>query len=538
MMHSRSQNMPCRIRLRAVMAFIISLIACLTTAIADKPPNIMVIIVDDMGYSDLGSYGGEIETPHLDDLAENGIRFSSFYNTARCWPTRASLLTGYYPHQIRRDKIPGSSTSKLGSRPSWAPILPKALKPAGFRSYHSGKWHLDGMPVDQGFDKSYYLRDQGRFFSPQVHWKDDKKLPPVERGTGFYGTTAIADHAIECLLDHKKHFSDQPFFHYVAFTAPHFPLHAHQDDINKYRDIYSAGWDKIRLQRFKKLKMFPPFERVRLSEVEPDLGPPYHFPDALEILGPGEINRPAPWDSLTEEQKNFQAEKMAIHAAMVDRIDQETGRILNSLRKTGNFDNTLILFLSDNGASAEIMVRADGHDPDAPMGSAASYLCLGPGWSTACNTPFRKHKTWVHEGGCATPMIAHWPNGIDSKGVWNDNPLHVIDLFPTLISLTSTSTPQSPVARPGIDFSNLLFGNQITGIDDRLLWWSHEDNRAVRLGKWKLVRAGNNPWELFNMDNDRSESFNLAPISRNEVVSLESIWKSFRDQFETHTEAP
>ena len=198
-------------------------------------------MADDLGFSDLGCYGGEIETPHLDSLANNGLRFTQFYNTARCWPSRAALLTGYYAQQVRRDAFPGLPDGRRGNRPKWARLLPEVLDQAGYRSYHSGKWHLDGMPIENGFDRSYLLKDQGRFFNPRVHWEDDVKLPQVEKDSGYYGTTAIANHAIECLVDHSENHPGVPFFHYVAFTAPHFPLHALPEDIEKYRGRYDLS---------------------------------------------------------------------------------------------------------------------------------------------------------------------------------------------------------------------------------------------------------------------------------------------------------
>jgi len=413
--------------------FSVLVVFAITRAVLAAPerPNVLVILTDDLGYSDIGCYGGEIATPNLDALAANGLRFSQFYNTARCWPTRAALLTGYYAQQVRRDNLPGL---KRGNRPDWARLVPDMLKPLGFRSYHSGKWHLDGMPIATGFDRSYYLKDQGRFFSPQFHWEDDRKLPPVKRGTGYYGTIAIADHAIRCLREHAVKHAEKPFFHYLAFTAPHFPLHALPEDISRYRDRYRDGWDRFRDARWQRIKKIGLTEAT-LSPVEREVGPPYHFPDALKMLGPGEVNRPLPWQELTAARQEFQATKMAIHAAMIDRIDREVGRVLEQLRAMQALDNTLIFFLSDNGASAEIMVRTDGHDPEASPGSAASYLCLGPGWSTCSNTPFRRHKTWVHEGGISTPLIVHWPAGIHPRGELRHSPGHVIDLVPTILDV-------------------------------------------------------------------------------------------------------
>ncbi|HZW31583.1 MAG TPA: sulfatase-like hydrolase/transferase, partial [Isosphaeraceae bacterium] len=396
-----------------------------------RRPNIVMILADDLGYSDLGCYGGEIRTPHLDGLAAGGLRFTQFYNTARCWPSRAAVLTGYYAQQVRRDVVPGVPSGGKGTRPKWAKLLPEMLRPLGYRSYHAGKWHVDGMPLANGFDRSYHLEDLGRYFHPRVLFEDDRKLPPVEPGAGYYTTIAIADHAITYLKEHAVRHGEQPFFLYLAFNAPHFPLQARPEDIAPYRGRYREGWEVVRAQRWKRIQELG-LVSGPLSAVERQVGPPYPFPDALKVLGPGEVNRPIPWSDLTEFQRGFQATKMAIHAAMVDRMDQEIGRVLAQLRAMGAFEDTLIVFLSDNGASAEIMVRDDGHDPAAPAGSAASHLCLGPGWSTVANTPFRRHKTWVHEGGIATPLIVHWPRGLTARGELRHNPGHVIDLVPTL----------------------------------------------------------------------------------------------------------
>jgi arylsulfatase len=494
-------------------------------AAADRP-NVLVILADDLGYSDLGCYGGEIETPNLDALARAGLRFTQFYNTARCWPTRAAILTGYYAQQVRRDKLPdlpkGVRTGGVGRRPSWAQLLPVMLKATGYRSYHSGKWHLDGMPLKNGFDRSYYLRDQGRFFSPRVHFDDDRKLPPVARNSGFYATTAIADHAIRCLRDHAKKHADRPFFHYLAFTAPHFPLHALPEDIARYRDRYRRAWDAVRAQRWQRVQKFG-IVSARLSDVERDIGPPYHFPDALKRLGPGEVNRPLPWKQLTAEQREFQSTKMAIHAAMVDRMDREIGRVLGQLQAMKAFDNTLIMFLSDNGCSAEIMVRNDGHDPTAPPGSAATHLCLGPGWSTVCNTPFRRHKTWVHEGGCATPLIVHWPRGIRARGQLRQDVGHVIDVVPTVLELArARRLPAKAPQAPGRSLVPAFAKNNSVSRDS--LWWFHDGHRAIRMGDWKLVAAKGEAWELFNLRKDRTETDDLATRYPEKVKQLERAW--------------
>ena len=529
-----SQTNEKRCSMRLFLAAICALVFMPMAAAAAERPNVVVVLADDLGFSDLGCYGGEIETPNLDGLANNGLRFTQFYNTARCWPTRAALLTGYYAQQVRRDVLPGIPSGGRGKRPAWARLLPDMLKPLGYRSYHSGKWHIDGMPVASGFDRSYYLRDQGRFFNPKVHFENDEKLPPVKPGSGFYGTTAIANHAIKYLREHADHHADAPFFQYLAFTAPHFPLHALPEDIERYRERYRQGWAKVRAARWQRMKEMGLLDG-ELSSVERDVGPPYHFPEALETLGPGEVNRPLGWNELTEQQQEFQATKMAIHAAMIDRVDRELGRVLDQLRAMNAIENTLILFLSDNGASAEIMVRDDGHDPDAAPGSAATYLCLGPGWSTTSNTPFRRHKTWVHEGGIATPFIAHWPRGIESGGELRRNAGHVIDVVPTILDVAGGKRFEkwndAPVpAAPGKSLVPTFSQDNSVAHDD--LWWSHEGNRALRVGDWKLVAAGRDgDWELYYVGDDRTEQHDLAARHPEKVREMKQIWTRRQDEF-------
>ncbi len=270
------------------------------------------------------------------------------------------------------------------------------------------------------------------------------------------------------------------------------------------------------------------------------MGPPYDFPKAMEQLGPGEVNRPLPWSELTDEQRRFQAAKMEIHAAMVDRMDREIGRVLDQLRAMGAWDNTLILFLSDNGASAEIMVRDDGHAPSAPAGSAASHLCLGPGWSTVANAPFRRHKTWVHEGGISTPLIASWPRGIAARGELRRNPGHVIDLVPTILTMagadpaTATGASEAPRAgqAPPLAGKSLLpvFAGD-GSVTHEAIWWEHEGNRAIRVGDWKLVAARGAPWELFDLAADRTETHDLAATQPERVRALAARWQRMHDEF-------
>ncbi|MCA9036775.1 MAG: arylsulfatase [Planctomycetaceae bacterium] len=526
--------------------FILALLACLAATPVAKAasddsaarPNIIVILADDMGYSDAGCYGGEIQTPNLDSLAANGLRFTQFYNTARCWPSRAVIMTGYYAQQVRRDAHFGTGRrGGQGQRPAWAPLLPALLKSAGYRSYHSGKWHIDGKQLDGGFDRSYSLEDHDRFFYPKRHTQDDQKLPPVERGTNYYATTHIANHAIECLQEHASEHPDRPFLSYIAFTSPHFPLHALQEDIDKYRTTYLQGWNKAQQSRGQRMKDLgiihhdPP-------QMERELGPPYDFPKDLDKLGPGEIFRPLPWNELTETQQEFQATKMAIHAAMVDRMDQEIGRVISQLKQMNAFENTLILFASDNGASAEIMVRGDSHNPDAPMGSGETFLCLGPGFSSLANTPHRRHKTWVHEGGISTELIAHWPKGITSRGELRHTPGHLIDIVPTVLDVAGTRAPEEwqgePVPKaPGHSLVPLF--KEDGTVTHEELWWCHDNHRALRLGDWKIVASNGEPWELYDLSKDRGESTNLATAHPEKVTQLERRWNELSEQFQAQS---
>jgi len=497
-------------------------------------PNVIFILADDMGYSDVGCYGSEIATPNLDALAANGLRFTQFYNTARCWPTRAALLTGYYPQQVHRDALPDMPGGGQGVRQKWATLLPQRLRSVGYRSYHSGKWHIDGDVLAGGFDRSLHTRNDGNFFTAKGNLIDDVPVVPAADESGYYVTSATADHAVECLQDHAANHTDKPFFQYIPFIAPHFPLHALPQDIIRYRDKYLSGWDEMRQMRFSRQQEMG-ITNTTLSALEREVGPPYAFPDAIEKLGPSEVNRPLPWTELTEDQRRFQATKMAIHAAMIDRMDQEIGRILSQLRDMGAYENTLIFFASDNGASAEIMVRHGGHDPLATPGSEATYLCLGPGFSSACNTPFRRHKTWVHEGGISTPLIVHWPRGIAAKNELRHTPGHVIDIVPTVLELAGVepvheAAEESIPAAPGRSLVP-AFASDVTVARDSL-WWLHGGNRAVRVGDWKLVAAKDEPWELYDLKSDRAEQHDLAWQMREKVNDLEKVWQLQTDSFQ------
>jgi len=511
-----------------------------------KKPNVLFILADDMGYSDAECYGGDVKTPNLNALAENGVRYSQHYSTGRCWPSRACILTGYYAQQCGRDPIEGIRKS---NRPKWAPLLPEMLKPYGYRSYHSGKWHIDGTPQVAGFDRAWGTTEQGlqcddnRFFNSK-RWTEDNFSAPVKDGQPYYSTIGIADHSIACLKLHKKNHPNTPFFNYTAFYSPHFPLQAMQKDIDKYRDAYLQGWDVIRTRRLKKMKQIGLVD-CKLSERQTDIVPVWNLSGEKlkERIGEGEAPKAVAWDTLTNEQKKFQATKMAIHAAMIDRMDAEIGRIIKQLKDMGEFENTLILFASDNGASAEQIIRGDKHDKNATPGSAKSFLCLGPGWATTANTPFKMHKHWNHEGGISSPLIAHWPKGITDKGKLRHDPSHFIDIVPTVLHVASGSanisnykTKDAP-KRPGISLLESMTEGK--PVKHECLWWYHLGNRAIRMGDWKLSSRYikmNQPrdWELYNIKEDRSEMNDLAAKHPEIVAKLNKRWEETAEDFRKH----
>lgn len=505
---------------------------------SDLRPNFLVIAADDMGYSDLGCYGGEIQTPHLDSLAHEGVRFAAFYNTTRCWASRSGLMTGYYPQQLNVDP-------RGKPFPGWITYLPQHLKNLGYKNYQSGKWHVTCAPkvLNAGFDESYEILDHNRHFNPQQHRMNDKPFPPIEKGTDFYSTDFIANTTIEQLKQHVKKSPNTPFFAYTAFIVPHFPLMAPDEDIARYSDVYKVGWDATRSRRLERMKQLGIYTG-NLSAREEQIGPPYAFKN-LDVLGPGEILRPAAWETLTEEQKTFQAAKMSVHAAMVDRMDQGIGRILEQLREMGALENTVIFFLSDNGASAEVMIRGDGHNPLAQPGSAESFLCLGPGFSNASNTPFRRHKTWVHEGGISTPLVVYVPerlrNGVSAGSITPQNG-HLIDLAPTILELAGASPDVvcGPTAKryPGKSLAKVLTQGVLMDRGD--LYFSHEGNRALISKGWKIVmaRCDQTPgtpihWELYDLRCDRAEQHDLSLEQPERVREMAARWEALDAQFQS-----
>jgi arylsulfatase len=471
------------------------------------------------------------------------------------------MMTGYYPQQTRSDP----NRNKF---PEWTRCLPYWLKPAGYSCYHSGKWHVTGaekVVANGGFDRSYLLLDYDRNFNPQNHFLDDVPLPPVEKGTGYYTTTAYTDYAIRFLKEHQTARTDQPFLLYLAYTVPHFPLQAPQEDIDRCRARYKNGWEAVRAARYQRLQEMN-LIHCGLSAVEADVGAPYNNSAAMMKAFPEtEVLFPLQWESLTSEQQDFQIEKMAIHAAMVEVMDREIGRVVAQLREMGVLDNTLVMFLADNGASAELMIRGDGQTEGAALGSADSYLCLGPGWSSVSNTPFRRHKTWVHEGGISTPFIVHWPAGIREKNGLRSDVSHLIDIVPTILdvagvtpvmsstmrsvmpsTMQSTMPPGAPSVMqpvmqpvmppgappfPGISLTGAFAQNNATA--HRELFFSHEGNRALRSDQYKLVSAKRDggDWELYDFTTDRCEQVNLALQQPERVKTMSERWKALNDSF-------
>ncbi|WP_145363842.1 arylsulfatase [Stratiformator vulcanicus] len=500
-----------------------------------KRPNIVLILADDLGWSDLGCYGGEIATPHLDKLASKGLQYTQFYNTARCWPTRAALMTGFYPQQVGMDPIAKTPF------PENLPLLPHRLREQNYRSYHSGKWHIfraARVVKDGGFDHSYWLRDHSRSFTPQRHIFDDQPLPVVEPGSGYYSSTAIADFAIQFLEEHTERYSEQPFFLYLAFDAPHFPLHAPADDIAGYADRYLEGWDRLREERVAKIRELGLTDS---SPAEREPGVFAHWSMSEEELrtqiDPDETGRAVAWQKLSEGEQQFQATKMAIHAAMVDRMDQEVGRVVDQVRGMGNggLSNTLFIFLSDNGASAEIINRGDRHDRSASPGSAGSYLCLGPGFSTASNTPWRRHKSWVHEGGVSTPLIVSWPTGITAAGELRTAHGHCIDLFETIVDIAGC--PETGPPSQGLPMRH--GESLVTTFDEDVrltreeIYFRHGGHRALRVGDWKVLSdRDSETWSLFDLSNDRAEQHDLAAEHPELTQRMVARWESLDTDFE------
>mgnify|MGYP000046704554 CR=1 FL=1 len=496
----------------------------------NERPNIIIILADDMGYSDLGCYGGEMKTPNLDGLAFNGLRFTQFYNAARCCPTRASLLTGLYPHQagiggMVNEKDSGDPGAYQGYLNKQCVTIAEVLKGGGYYTAASGKWHVGEerphWPTDRGFDNYYGLISGGaNYFDitkgkrPGIkrHFAIDsiEYLPPKE---GFYMTDAITENALTFLDKANK--KKDPFFLYLAYTAPHWPLHALQEDIDKYQGQFMEGWDELRERRYERMLQMGLIEdKWPVSERDPEV---------------------ASWDSLTEQQKEDMDLLMSIYAAQIDRMDQGIGRVIEKLESTDKLDNTLILFLSDNGGSHEGGALGGDFwgnfwDGSARPGSGESYHSYGRSWANLSNTPFRMFKSWIHEGGIATPLIAHWPNRIAKKGGITNQPGHIIDIMTTVTDVADVEYPatfkgKDIIPSPGKSLAPIFQGEKRT--EHEFIFWEHLGNRGVRMGDWKLVSKEKSKWELYNLTNDKTEEndvFDRENRITNKMLGAFTLW--------------
>ena len=507
------------------------------SAAEPKRPNVLLILADDLGYSDLGCTGSEIRTPNLDALAANGLLFRQFYNGSRCCPTRASLLTGLYPHQTGvgdmtgDDHLPGYRGRPMPNTVTLAEVL----KNGGYHTSMVGKWHLSPgnrppHPTDRGFDEFYGMIggfnscfQEHPYYSRLPKGRPTHEYPP----DGFYSTDAFGDYSLDFLATARK--SGKPFFQYLAFNAPHFPLHAKPEDIAKYTDSYTKGWDKLREDRHAK--------QLKLGLIPPGtpLSPRGPFETRRDFYRTGE--NPA-WDTLPADRRADLARRMAVYAAMVDRMDHTIGRVVADLKAHGELDSTLILFLSDNGACAEWdPFGFDGrsgpnnklHTGDAlnEMGGPKSYMSYGSGWANASNTPLRLYKHFCHEGGPRTPLIVHWPAGISAHGESRDQAGHIIDVMATCLDVCGVKYPAerdgvASTPPEGVSLAPAFAGRPL--VRD-FLAWEHEGHRAIRAGNWKLVGIAGKPWELYDLGTDLTESRDLASAEPKRVAELATQWE-------------
>ncbi len=551
--------------------------AC-TFSAAPSRPNILIILADDLGWSDLGCYGGEIHTPNLDSLAAGGLRFTQFYNSTRCCPSRASLLTGLYPHQAgiglmtsdQAARFPGAGDKGAafpgyrGALNASCVTIAQVLQPAGYRTAAVGKWHVGDreLPTKRGFEDFYgfvggYAVDswEPRMMTRLPEGKPQRHYQPGK----FFATDALTDHALDFLADMRK--DGAPWLLYVAYQAAHFPVQSKREDMAGYPEIYAQGWDRIREQRLARQK------NTGLLSGNTTLPPRSKIPHTVASTREGSMTEdgknPA-WDSLPVERRADLAQRMSVYAGMVTGMDRNVGRILSDLRASAQLDNTIILFLSDNGACAEWepfgfeMLQTPNPLPGtglnqgtqalpnklyrgdelAKMGQAGSFPSYGSGWANACNTPWRLYKHYAHEGGIGTPLIAHWPAALgkdgEKKGRFIREPAHLIDLMATCVDVAGATYPaelggNKILPMEGVSLRPLLAPSRSlpASLSPRLLAWEHEGNRAIRDGKWKLVSVGDAAWELYDMDADRVEMNNLAASQPERVNVMAAKWETW-----------
>ena len=509
-----------------------------------RRPNVILILVDDMGFADLGVMGSEIRTPHIDAMARRGMLLSAMYNCARCCPTRASLLTGLYPHNAGVGHMGANlgSPAYQGFMRNDTATIAELLRQDGYRTLMAGTRPVGGdfwarladdwkvgdvghpTPRQRGFDRFYGIVDGvTHFFSPHFIMEDDRRVRVSPHD--YYFTDAITDKAIGMIEESVA--ADQPFFLYLAHAAPHWPLHAQEEDIAKYDGVYTKGWDRLRTARHE------------------------------EMLSRGVLQHRWPISSRDEQapawgdvkNTDWEASRMAVYAAMIDRLDQSIGRVLAALKRLGQHDDTMILFLSDNGGCAEFMAEdgwakfmpdvhndgrkiAMGNRPGLRPGGPLTYQSYDLPWANVSNAPFRLFKHWVHEGGISTPLIVQWPNRLDPGGVAHA-PCHVVDILPTILDATGCRYPQEfggQAIQPtdGESLLPLLGGSPWSR--EQPIFWEHEGNAAMRLGQFKLVRKFNQPWELYDMEGDRTELFDLAGANKSLVTGMTRDYAAWADR--------
>lgn len=507
------------------------------------PPNVVLILADDMGFSDIGCYGGEIRTPNLDSLGRNGVRFSHFYNTARCSPSRASLLTGLHPHQTGIGVLTNNDSPRgyPGNLNRHCATMAEILRDRGYATCLSGKWHLSAdrhrpngaWPTERGFDRfSGTLTGCGSFYEPGTLTRGETSAADEAAAPDFFYTDAITHEAVAFINDHAAA-DAPPFFLYTAFTAPHWPLHAPEQEIARYQGVFDAGWDSLRTDRMRRL--------------------------VAEGLLPAETNlsdrdpTQPPWTEAGH--KEWQLRRMQVYAAMIERLDRGVGQIVAALKQCGKFDNTLLIFLSDNGASAESLPlfsaetfrnRVDivprtgkrgqavkiGNTPDIMPGPDDTYASYGQAWANLSNTPFRFYKRWVHEGGIATPLVLHWPAEDFARGAIVDQAFQLVDIVPTVIEATGALYPP-----PSLDWDpeplegrSMLPAVRGADMEPVPLFWEHTGNAAIRVGRWKLVREYPHEWELYDIAADRTELHDVAAEHPDIVADLRAWWQEWANR--------
>lgn len=502
-------------------AMFLALFSTRTTAAGTEKPNIVVILVDDMGFSDIGCYGSEIPTPNIDALAADGLKYKQFYNTSRCCPTRAALLTGLYSHEAGIGNMTTNQHQPgyQGKLNDACVTLGEVMKSAGYFTAMTGKWHVgqdqDVTPWGRGFDRSLNAPAGGFYMSDDTSRKaklylngkfianDDPQLPKGWYSTDLWTTFGLK--FIDESLAEKK-----PFLLYLAHNAPHFPLQAPAEEIAKFRGKYKDGWDKMRLARHEK--------QLALGVVD-QAWPLSARPDAVKA-----------WDSLTDTEKDRMDHIMAVYAATVSRMDQAIGDLVAGLKTRGVLDNTVIFFMSDNGGNAESGPK--GRNLGDPSTASSTWFC-GESWAVMENTPFRKYKHFTCEGGIATPLVVHWPAGISAKGEWRNQPGHVIDIMPTCVELSGAKYPEEFKGKP----IHLMEGKSLVGsfsnqkMDRGTLFWEHIGNAAVREGDMKAVRLGQtSPWELYDLSKDRTELHDIASTEPEMIKKLAAKWDAWAER--------